>query len=142
MKRIIVLVVLISVATIGFGQSSQDSATSEKAKVYFLRNTGYMGSAAGFKTFIDSQFVCRLNNKRFSIHEVAAGKHSFTVQFGGTSLKEKAERFELDLVAGKSYYIRVVFKTGAFVNNVYCEEVTETTAKREMEKLKEDTDCE
>jgi hypothetical protein len=126
----------------GFSQTSAQTDSAQVSTVYFLRNTGFAGSAAAFKTFIDDKFLCRLNNKRYTIHTVPSGKHSFSVQFGGTTLKEKAERFELNLEPGKTYYIRVVFKTGAFVNNVYCEEITESSAKNEMGKLKEDSACE
>lgn len=140
MKSIFTSVLIIVIASVTAAQSTD--TTSAKSKVYFLRNTGYIGSAAAFKTFIDDQFLCRLNNKRYTVHEVSSGKHTFSVQFGGTTLKEKAERFELTLEPGKSYYLRVVFKNGAFVNNVYCEEITENTAKKELETLKEDTKCE
>ncbi|MFN5135235.1 MAG: DUF2846 domain-containing protein [Chitinophagaceae bacterium] len=139
MKSIFLSFFLLSILSIVHAQTSD--TTSAKSKVYFLRNTGYVGSAAAFKTFIDSQFLCRINNKRYTVHEVPPGKHTFSVQFGGTELKEKAERFELTLEPGKTYYLRVVFKNGAFVNNVYCEEITENTAKKEMESLKEDTKC-
>ncbi|MBS4062923.1 MAG: DUF2846 domain-containing protein [Chitinophagaceae bacterium] len=140
MKLILLSIFLLTVTSFAFAQTS-DSVAS-KSKVYFLRNTGYIGSAAAFKTFIDDQFLCRLNNKRYTVHEVPSGKHTFSVQFGGTTLKEKAERFELTLEPGKIYYLRVVFKNGAFVNNVYCEEITENTAKNEIALLKEDTKCE
>jgi hypothetical protein len=140
MKLILVSIFLLTVTSSAVAQTS-DTVTS-KSKVYFLRNTGYIGSAAAFKTFIDDQFLCRLNNKRYTVHEVPSGKHTFSVQFGGTTLKEKAERFELTLEPGKIYYLRVVFKNGAFVNNVYCEEITENTAKNEIALLKADTKCE
>ena len=47
-----------------------DVSVNETGKICFIRSTGFQGSATAFKTFIDEQFVCKLNNKRYSIHEV------------------------------------------------------------------------
>jgi len=38
-------------------------------------------------------------------------------------------------------YVQLVFETGVLINNVYCEEVTENTAKSKMENLTEDVKC-
>lgn len=113
----------------------------ETGKIYFLRSTGFQGSAAAFKTFIDGEFVCRLNNKKYSIHEVSVGKHQCSVQFGGTKSKDNAEKFEVQVEAGKITYVQLVFETGLFINNIYCEEVTENTAKQKMLTMVEDDKC-
>jgi hypothetical protein len=113
----------------------------EMGKIYFLRSTGFQGSAAAFKTFIDGELVCKLNNKKYSIHEVSIGKHECSVQFGGKKSKEKAEKFEVQVEAGKSTYVELVFETGIFINNIYCQEVTENTANKKMEIMEEDTKC-
>ena len=134
---------LIILSTISFNLFAQDSNTSESetGTICFIRSTGFAGSATAFKTFIDKEFVCKLNNKKYSFHEVSAGKHLCSVQFGGRKSKEKAEKFEVDVKPGKVTYVQLVFETGAFVNNVYCEEVTENTANNKMKKLKEDIKC-
>ncbi|MEA1787497.1 hypothetical protein U1E44_15450 [Arenibacter sp. GZD96] len=110
-------------------------------KIIFIRSTGFMGSSAAFKTFIDEVFVCRLNNKRYSVIEVTSGVHSASVQFGGTKSKERAEKFEVTVQPGETKYIQIVFENGVLINNVYCEEVTENTALQKMKSLKEDTKC-
>lgn len=111
------------------------------AKVYFIRSTGFNGSAVPFTTFIDDQLVCKLNNKRFSIHEVKPGQHSFSVQFAGKTSKEKAERITINVEAGKTYYVQLVFQAGAFKNNLYCQEVTQNSAEMVLNACKEDTEC-
>jgi hypothetical protein len=113
---------------------------SQNGKVYFMRSTGFQGSAQGFTTFIDDKIVCKLNNKRYSIHEVTPGVHQFSVQFAGKSSKEKAERIEIEIEAGKTYYIQLIMQTGVIKNNLYCQEVTKSSANSILEKLKED-DC-
>jgi len=135
--------ILILLITFGFTFSikAQESNANETGKIYFLRSTGFQGSASAFKVFIDEQFVCKLNNKRYSIHEVAPGKHTCSVQFGGKKSKEKAEKFEVVVEPGQSVYLNVVLETGMLINNTYCEEITETTAGRKMENMKEDVKC-
>ncbi|RVT72783.1 DUF2846 domain-containing protein [Flavobacterium sufflavum] len=139
MKRII-FTFLVTIIVTSF-TTAQEKETLETGKIYFLRSTGFQGSAVAFKAFIDGEFVCRLNNKKYSIHEVPVGKHECSVQFGGTKSKEKAEKFEVVVEPGKITYVQLVFETGLFINNIYCEEVTENTAKKKMEILVEDTKC-
>jgi hypothetical protein len=139
MKKVIFTLMLTFVVTsFGFAQESETPTTG---KIYFLRSTGFQGSAVAFKTFIDGEFVCKLNNKKYSIHEVPIGKHECSVQFGGKKSKEKAEKFEVIVEPGKITYVQLVFETGAFVNNIYCEEVTANTAVKKMEGMTEDDKC-
>lgn len=121
--------------------TSTSLMAQEKGTVYFMRSTGFQGSAAAFTAFIDGELACKLNNKKYSIHEVEPGEHQFTVQFAGKAAKEKAEPITINVEAGKTYYVQMVFQTGAFVNNLYCQEVTEGSAKPVMDSLKEDTKC-
>lgn len=121
--------------------SAQEKENVPTGKIYFLRSTGFAGSAAAFKTFIDGEFVCKLNNKKYSIHEVPLGKHECSVQFGGKKSKDKAEKFEVIVEAGKITYVQLVFEMGAFISNIYCEEVTENTAVKKMKIMVEDTKC-
>ena len=142
MKRLSFLL-LIALVTISFNLSAQNSTENgvQTGTICFIRSTGFAVSASAFKTFIDEEFVCKLNNKKYSFHEVSVGKHLCSVQFGGKKSKEKAEKFEIEVLPEDITYVQLVFETGAFVNNVYCEEVTKNTAKVKMTKLKEDTKC-
>jgi hypothetical protein len=114
---------------------------NENSTVYFMRSTGFAGSAAAFTAFIDDSLVCRLNNKRFSLHTIQPGDHKFTVQFAGKKSKSGAEPIKIKIEPGKTYYIQFIFQTGMLVNNLYCQEVTESSAQLIMPALKEDTDC-
>ena len=137
-KSIFTLIVTLFFASLA---SAQDSTNVETGKIYFLRSTGFQGSAVAFKTFIDGEFVCKLNNKKYSIHEVSAGKHECSVQFGGKVSKDKAEKFVIQVEPEKITYVQLVFETGILINNIYCEEVTENTAKSKMVKMTEDSKC-
>ncbi|MCF8318863.1 MAG: DUF2846 domain-containing protein [Sphingobacteriaceae bacterium] len=117
------------------------ASAQESAKVYFIRSTGFQGSAVAFTAFIDQQLVCKLNNKKYSVHDVRPGEHVFTVQFAGKSAKERAEPIKINVEAGKTYYVQMVFQTGYLKNNLYCQEVTESSAKTVLVNCAEDTKC-
>ncbi len=137
MKKLVVILLVLSSVT---EMKAQDS-TSTQGTIYFMRSTGFNGSAVAFTVFMDDVILCRINNKRFSMHNVAPGKHSFSSQFAGKKSKEKAEKIEIDVEAGKTYYIQLIFQGGAFVNNLYCQEVTENSAKKVLPTLQQDKKC-
>lgn len=143
MKKVIFfsLVIMISGSLYGQNQNESPDSTKQNGKVYFMRSTGFSGSAQGYTVFIDDIVVCKLNNKRYAIHEVARGTHRFSVQFAGKSSKEKAERIEINIEAGKTYYIQLVSQSGLLKNNLYCQEVTENSARTVLSNLKEDKNC-
>src|SRR5918993_592753 len=120
-KHFLLVLLLTGISAFGFSQTAISSASiaSNSAKIVFMRSTGFSGSATAFTTFIDDQLVCRLNNKRFSTHSIAAGEHTFSVQFAGKDSKEKAERIKINMESGKTYYIQLVFQTGLLINNIY-----------------------
>jgi hypothetical protein len=142
MKSFVITIVTILLFCLQQGHSQDNTGTSTNtATVYFLRSTGFNGSMSAFTAFIDDTLVCKLNNKRYSIHTIQPGSHKFTVQFAGKKSKDKAEPITINAEAGKTYYIQMIFQPGAFVNNLYCQEVTENSAKAMLPKLKEDTKC-
>jgi hypothetical protein len=133
-KTIMLLIFALTIA-------SSSKAQNKTAKIYFIRSTGFQGSVSAFTAFIDKEFVCKLNNNKFSIHEVNAGEHTFTVQFAGKKPKEKAEPIIINAEEGKTYYIQMIIQSGMFVNNLYCQEVTENSAKTVLAKCIEDEKC-
>ncbi len=137
MKNPRIITLLIFFLTISLTCFSQD----KKAKVYFIRSTGYNTILSYYTAFIDKQFVCNLNEKKFSIHDVSVGEHSFSVQFAGKKSKKKAEPIIINIQEGKTYYIQMVFQSGLFIDNLYCQEVTENSAKTVLSKCVEDTKC-
>lgn len=138
MKKTLLLILMTS-----FGLTSmliaQDSDTTknQNGTIYLLRYTGFGASATGFKTFIDGQFVCKLNNNKYSIHEVTPGKHFFSVQIGGKKSKEGAEKFEITVEPEGTYYIQVAFG----ITGVYWVEVSKNNAINKIKYLEEDTKC-
>jgi hypothetical protein len=99
------LLILILLTFVNF-INSQDKESPKKGKIYFLRSTGLVGSAGAFKTYIDGELVCKLNNKKYSIHNVTIGKHECFVLFGGLKLNEKAEKCEIQVEPDKITYVQ------------------------------------
>jgi hypothetical protein len=132
---------LVSLIVISFA-TAQEKEKIETGKIYFLRATGLTSSGYGFKMFIDDKFVCKLNNKKYSVHEVAAGKHTCFIKGEKKKTSESCEKFEVQVEAGKITYVQLIYKVSFFKSyRLYCEEVPEDLAKMKMEKLIEDTKC-
>jgi hypothetical protein len=134
MKMIALIVLLL----IGISESDLIQDTGE---VYFLRDTGNDGSAWAFRVFVDDDLICKLNNKRFSTHNISAGEHYFYVQYSGNNPKKDADRIKVNIEPGKTYYIELIQKKRAFTENIFCQEVTENSAKILLPRLKEDKKC-
>jgi hypothetical protein len=113
------------------------SSLTGKGKVYFIRHTGHEGSAVTFKAVVDKEVVCKLNNKKYSIHELPAGEHSFSVQFSG----KQAEPLTINIEEGKTYYLYMVLQPGVMKTALYCIEITEHSAKMFLEACELDNKC-
>lgn len=111
--------------------------------VYFLRGKNYAGSATAFSAIIDENRVCKLNNRRYSMHEVEPGEHEFKAQFGGKKGKKKAEISKVEIKAGETYYFQMIMHMNFWYGNVYPQEITRNGALRllENDKLKLDPYC-
>ena len=112
-------------------------AQGQNGKVYIMRSEGFQAPAAAFNIFIDKKFVGRLNNKRFSIHDVKPGNHTFSIQFAGKKPSEKAEKTEKQIEAGKTYYIQVNFQHGLFKNKLHFKDMDENAALKKLPGLKQ-----
>jgi hypothetical protein len=134
------LVILMVLGSTCYTQA-QDQGNNNSGKVYFFRSTGYDGSAVAFKVFIDEQFVCKLKNKEYSVHDIPPGKHTCSVQFSGKKSKEGSEKFEFNVEAGKEVYMNIAYQSGLVKDNAYFEEITESSAQNMIGKLKEVSDC-
>ncbi|MEL7220718.1 MAG: DUF2846 domain-containing protein [Bacteroidota bacterium] len=95
------LLVIILVVFSGLSLSAQ-----EKGYIYFLRLND-MGSKLVGNNFgvINGEKVSKLGYNNYSWHEVPVGKHTIAVQ--GRRDQTRSEALELNVEAGKTYYINV-----------------------------------
>ncbi len=129
-------------SVMSMAQTQNDpSAETENGTVFLIRSTGFDGSAAAFSVFIDDILVCRLMNDYYSAHLIAPGVHRFSVQFAGKKPKNNSEKLAVNIEAGKKYYIQLTFQAGVFSSNVYCQEITENSAKQTFKKLNGNGSC-
>ena len=122
---------------------TENDPDADYGLVYFIRGKGHAGSATAFSALIDGKRVCKLNNRRFSKHEVSPGEHEFSAQFGGKTGKKKAELIQIDIEAGKTYYVQMIMQASFWVNDVRAQEITRNSALRLLEddEIKLDPEC-
>lgn len=90
-------------------ETGNTASSAGTAKVYFLRSTGFGGSANPFTLFVNTKFVSMLSNKRYVLQELPAGEHFFASQVDGKTLKERTVSHSYILEPGKTYYLKVYF---------------------------------
>ncbi|NCD71155.1 hypothetical protein [Mucilaginibacter agri] len=131
---------LLSVALLTFICLSAYSQTPT-GQIYFMRSTGYNGAAVNVRIYVDDQLVCKLKNNRFSIHDMAVGKHVVTVQPTGISNGKKSDPITVEVAEGKANYVNVVQRVSGYASYLSCEEVTQSSADNTLKKIKQTTDC-
>jgi len=128
MKSIITALIFISVMAVG----------QNNVKIVFIRDGGFGGWAMDFKEFIDGKMVCALDNKSYNILEITPGEHRVTWQPESKELgnKGKAIEVKMNFEADKTYYFEMTIASHEEMN-----ELTESSGKKKIAKLKVDTDC-
>lgn len=136
-KGFLLIFLLLSGVSKGFSQDS-----TKTAKVYFIRHTGYSGALIPFHCFVDTQLVCNLKNKRFSIHNIKPGTHSLEITTSGQTLKSTKAALVLKVEENKTYYIKMLNPpTYNFTNRVKIIEVSESMAKPLLSECEQETNC-
>lgn len=135
MKHILYLLFLVTLSSVCMAQS-------ETATLYLVREGMFEGSAVPCSIFKDEELLCKLNNKRYSVHEIAPGSYTFHVQWNGKKPgNDKRGDIMVTLEAGKTYYIKFNPVAKAFNGYVGLIEVTENTFKTIQPLLKPDDEC-
>lgn len=110
---------------------------ADSATVYFYRGKQFSASLVNYVLLANDKEICRLSVKRYVMYKAVPGKVYFTSREGGLAIP-KREQLELDLEAGKSYYVQCDVKTGLITTRMEMTEVTESTAKKKMDGLQPD----
>ena len=79
--------------------------TSSQATIYVYRYKQFVGSALAPSVYCDETELARMENGRFFVVKLPAGKHVFRSN-------DKQSGVEEDLKAGETYYIRVELVPG------------------------------
>jgi hypothetical protein len=144
MKSLLSIVMLPVVALLfaaqphdGLPSTSKNAMAADSATVYFYRGKQFSASLVNYVLLANDKEICRLSVKRYVVYKGLPGKVYFTSREGGLAIPKK-EQLELDLEAGKSYYVQCDVKTGLVTTRMEMTEVTESTAKKKMEGLQPD----
>ena len=110
-------------------------------KVYFIRVTGYMGTAVNYSFYVDGALICKQKNNSYSIHDLNVGEHTITISSGGLSSGKKSTPLKINVEDGKTNYINIVGTQSGYANKINCQEITQNSAEPLLAKAKQKTDC-
>lgn len=89
-------------------QHYKESTNASKGEVYIYREKGGLGILRGIYVTADGVRIGALNSGTYFVYEVSPGKHVFSVE---DWLGDDPSR-EIDIEAGKNYYLRGSLKFG------------------------------
>lgn len=112
------------------------------ATLYILRSTGNKAAEYSFSTFVNDSLFCKLNNKKFSAHQLRPGLKTIHAQYGGSDPKRKTERINISMEAGQVYYVNLQLQQRFGGCDLICAEISPSAARSLFKELKADTKCE
>lgn len=138
MRYIITLVLFFFFHLVCLSQTgNKPEPLPENGSVFLMRSTGFTGGASAFSVFIDEILVCRVENDSYTVHAIAPGMHRFAVQLSGRTQKKNVQTLDVRIEAGKKYFIQVTLQGGVLTNKVYCQEITENSARQLFKRIGE-----
>ncbi|NEU69053.1 DUF2846 domain-containing protein [Spirosoma agri] len=102
------------------------------ATVYVYRGGQFFGSTLNYSIYVNGEKICKLSNNKYIEYKAKPGKLSITAQRGGIEVFKRETALELDAEAGKKYYVKGDVKSSITRTRLDMSEVTENTAKRDM----------
>lgn len=81
------------------------TTSATHALIYVYRHKQFAGSGLEPSVYLDEKQMARMDNGRFFVIKVAPGKHTIRSN-------DKQSGIEMELVAGKSYYVKIEIATG------------------------------
>lgn len=119
--------------TTAFRSNSISTPThADFATVYIYRGGQFFGATLNYAIFANGEMVCKLSNNRYIEYKANPGKLSLTAHRGGLEVFKKETGLEIDVEAGKNYYVKGDQKSSITRTRLELSEVTESTAKRDM----------
>ncbi|MBC7921821.1 MAG: DUF2846 domain-containing protein [Ferruginibacter sp.] len=111
----------------------------EDATVYIYRGGQAFSAGLNYVVEANGNKICRLSNNKYIEYKTAPGKINFTAHRGGVEILKKETGIDLDVEAGKKYYIKCDVKSSITRTRLEMSEVTANTGERDLQKLKPDT---
>ncbi|MDA8693190.1 DUF2846 domain-containing protein [Saprospiraceae bacterium] len=139
--KAITFFLLIILTTLSGRTECQETTGDAPAEVYFIRAKSLQGAAIAYRIFADDEMICKLNNNRYTVHQLSPDTKTISVQFKGGKIKKKTIRIDVELESEKTYYFGVCIKNGAFVNRPILCQAEKDEAEDFMKVSKLDDKC-
>ena len=124
-----------------FAQTELPAAPADKALVVFIRPAEMQGALANWVLIANDEEFCRISNNRYVTYLAQPGKITFSSKRGGIGIGKPKDFLEMELEAGKTYYVQCEIKTNLINIRILLNEITLSTAKKFFAKAKPDN-CE
>lgn len=111
---------------------------ADSATLYVYRGGQFFAAGINYVIQVNGKDVCRLSNNKYIEYQVSPGKLTIAARRGGVELFKRETGVEIDAEAGKKYFVRGDVKSSITRTRLELSEVTENTAKRDMEKMTAD----
>lgn len=133
MKKLLGLVAV--VLCFSFSHAPASNTPPEEATIYIYRGGQFAGSARNWSIFVDEQKVCKLSNNKFIKVSVKPGKHVINSKIGGVEMLKKETGLEIEVEAGKDYFVSCNVKQSFTRFRLELMEVTKSTADKQMKDM-------
>ena len=113
----------------------------DKALVIFIRPPEMQSALDNWVLTAGDNDFCRISNNRYVTYITNPGTVVFSSRRGGIGIGKPKDHLELELEAGKTYYVQCDIKSNLINVRILLNEITLSTAKKFFEKVKPDN-CE
>ena len=136
-KKLTIVIVLFFLAS-HMVMAQTDS--SQLAKIYVIRSTGFGQSVVNFRLLVNNEIRCKIKNEHYSVFYLSPGTYVFNVTSFTVGKKERLG-LELPVEAGNTYYLNMVQRSKVLQTDLFVEEITRNSAEQLLVKYKEDKKC-
>lgn len=126
------LLVLIIIGSAFRSDSIIAESSATYATVYIYRGGQFIGSGLNYAVFANGERICKLSNNRYIEYKAKPGQLSLMARNGGIEVFKKETGLDLEVEAGKKYFVKGDLKSSFTRTRLELSEVTESTAKRDM----------
>jgi hypothetical protein len=144
------LIVLLLFLSGNYARAQSDSTGSI---IYFIRTKNFpytpgsgllvnlIQDSRGYNVFIDSEFICSLNQHSFISHEIKPGDHHLSVRLNSRKFNANILQLQMNVGDQKVYYIEVAPGYTKFNSPLECHMLPDSLGSKLILNLKEDENC-
>ncbi len=108
------------------------------ATIFIYRSGEFFAGGLNYSLFANGEKICKLSNGRYLTYSAPPGTLPQTAPPGRVKLLKRETELALNVEAGKRYYVRCDVKSSVMRTRLEMTEVTESTGRRNLDKLSPD----